>query len=153
MGREIACLERGTYYVYPERSDARLIGEHRVSVVHKPPFFRAPGRDRGSATGMGDRMSDGQELRMESTYNLGVFELDSDIRMVAFDGISIGRPVIVGLNIVGADERSVSTYLTKGPIGAKDGFLYLYGDNEQLESGDVGNRMIEKYRFIESSLQ
>jgi len=151
-GRQIACFDRGAYYVYPERSDARLVDANAdgVAIVHSPPFFKAPTRDRGSA---GDGFSGGEELRMESTLNLGVFELDSDIRMIVFNATRHAPSLIVGANIVGADERSIATYLTKPPVGAANGFLYLFGDNEQLENGEVGNRMIEKYRFIESSLR
>ena len=138
-GSQIACLERGVFYRYAESSDGEPLFLDDDPVVHRPMFYRPPKRDATSENIAGDLM----DLRKEFTYSNGLFELDDDHRLVTFE-----YPAEAKMNIVNMDtQTSVSTTTDWGIKLAKDGFLYISGDNELLSSGEIGNRTLEVWQF------
>ena len=153
LGHQLACLDKGVYYIYPESSDARLVGIRGEQYRHRPAYYYAPTRDRKKGN-MGTMIEDGRELRRESTMAGAVFNLDGDRRIIAFVNSprNTGRNVFsMGLNIVSdrnENAAGVSTFIRKQPLAAKNGLLYLMGDNKLYESGNLGNPTIEVYRFI-----
>ena len=153
-GRYLACSDEGVYYLYPESSDARLLGSDKAGYRHRPAYYYAPTRDRKRGD-MATLIEDGQTLSRESTMAVAVFDLDGEHRIVAFansprymDGT---RSFSMGLNIVSdrAENASgVSTFVTRQPLAAKSGLLYLMGDNKRMDSDEPGNPMIEVWRFV-----
>ena len=140
-GRQIACFERGIFYRYSESSDGEPLFLGNDPVVHRPMFYRPPQRDMTSQGG--DRMGDLMDLRMEFTYSHGLFELDDDHRLVTFE-----NPSEANMNIVNMDtQTSVSIATDWWIMLARDGLLYVYGDNELLSSGEIGNKTLEVWQF------
>ncbi len=138
-GRQIACFERGIFYRYAEDSDGEPLFLDNDPVVHRPMFYRPPKRDATSGNIIGDL----RDLRMEFTYSHGLFELDDDHRLVTFE-----YPAEANMNIVNMDtQTSVSIATDWWIMLARDGLLYVYGDNELLSSGEVGNKTLEVWQF------
>ena len=138
-GRQIACFERDVFYRYAEGSDGEPLFLDNDPVVHRPMFYRPPKRDATSANISGDL----RELEKEFTYSNGLFELDDDHRLVTFE-----YRAEANMNIVNMDtQTSVSTTTDWGIMLAKDGLLYVHGDNELLSSGEIGNRTLEVWQF------
>ncbi len=143
-GREITCFDRGIFYRYAESSDGESLWPRSYPVMHQPMGYRPPERDLGSR-GISNLTSELQELAREFTYSDGIFELDENHRIVTFQ-----YPTEVNMNIVSMDtEASVSTALGPGKWVkmAKDRLVYFVGDYEQLPSGEMGNRVLEVWRF------
>ena len=140
-GRQIACFERGVFYRYAEGSDGEPLFPDDDPVVHRPMFYRPPQRDITSQGGA--RFGDLADLAKEFTYSHGLFELDDDHRLVTFQ-----YPAEANINIVNMDtQTSVSTSTDWFVMLAKDGFLYVDGENELLSSGEIGNETIEVWQF------
>ena len=140
-GRQIACFERGIFYRYAEGSDGIPLFLDNDPVVHRPMFYRPLKRDMTSHGG--DRIGDLMDLQTEFTYSNGLYALDDDHRLVTFQ-----YPSEANMNIVNLDtQTSVSTTTDWGIKLAKDGFLYVQGDNELLSSGEIGNRTLEIWQF------
>ncbi|MCY3614157.1 MAG: hypothetical protein OXH03_03575 [Bacteroidetes bacterium] len=140
-GRQIACFEHGVFYRYAESSDGEPLVLDNDPVVHRPMFYRPPKRDMTSQGG--DRMGDLRDLAKEFTYSNALYALDDDHRLVTFE-----YPAEANMNIVNMDtQTSVSTSTDLGIMLAKDGLLYVYGDNERLSSGEFGNRTLEVWQF------
>ena len=138
-GRQIACLERGVFYRYAEGSDGEPLFLDDDPVVHRPMFYRPPKRDATSENIAGDLM----DLRKEFTYSNALHALDDDHRLVTFQ-----YPAEANMNIVNMDtQTSVSTTTDWGIMLAKNGLLYVYGGNELLSSGEIGNRTLEVWQF------
>ena len=144
IGRQIACFDHGVFYRYPESSDGEPLFPGNAPVIHRPTFYRPPQRDMKKIDDMGPRMDDLMELSREATYTSGLFELDEIHRLVTFETSRYRTP----LNIVNTEtQTSVSTVTDLRFKLAKHGFMYVLGDFEPLPSGEVGNRMLELWRF------
>ena len=140
-GRQIACFERGVFYRYAESSDGEPLFLDDDPVVHRPMFYRPPQRDMTSQGGA--RAGDLRDLAQEFTYSDALRALDDDHRLVTFE-----YPAEANMNIVNMDtQTSVSTSTDWGILLAKDGFLYVHGDNERLSSGEIGNETLEVWQF------
>lgn len=138
-GRQIACFERGVFYRYAESSDGEPLFLDDDPVVHRPMFYRPPKRDIIGRDLTGELM----DLAKEFTYSHGLFELDDDHRLVTFQ-----YPAEANMNIVNMDtQTSVSTKSDWFIKLARDGFLYVSGDNELLSSGEMGNKTLEVWQF------
>lgn len=151
VGREIACLDHGVYYRYPEGSDGRpLFGAENV-ILHKPFFFRPLSRDRTASgqSGMNDRVGEFLEITSEATLSTGIFALDEDHRMLTFTTKSLNVNVPTVINIVSSEARPSMSILTerRGIRLAKNGLLFLEGDYEVLANGEYGNPILEVLRF------
>lgn len=138
-GRQIACFERGVFYRYAEGSDGEPLFLDDDPVVHRPIFYRPPRRDVIGGDITGELM----DLRKEFTYSNGLFELDDQHRLVTFQ-----YPAEANMNIVNMDtQTSVSTFTEWFIMLARDGFLFVSGDNEILSSGEIGNKTLEVWQF------
>lgn len=143
QGRSIACFERGIFYRYAESVDAEPLWPGSELVTHRPTFFRPLRRDLASTDDMGARVDDLVELLRESTNLNGIFKLDETHRLVAYKPWRENA-----LNIVNMEtQTSVSTKTDLSFILAQHGLVYMLGDYEVLPSGDVGNQMLEVWRF------
>ncbi|MDE2828219.1 MAG: hypothetical protein OXL40_13105 [Bacteroidota bacterium] len=141
-GRQIACLERGVFYRYAEDSDGESLFLDDDPVVHRPIFYRPPERDITRPRG-GNIIGDLMDLRKEFTYSNGLFELDDDHRLVTFE-----YPAEANMNIVNMDtQTSVSTTTDWFIMLAREGLLYVHGDNELLSSSEMGNKTLEVWQF------
>ena len=144
IGHQIACFDHGVFYRYPESSDGEPLWPGNTPVIHRPTFFRPPQRDVMETKNMSAYIDDLRELSREATYSSGLFDLDETHRLVTFESSRAGVP----LNIVNTEiQTSVSTVTDLRFILAKHGSLYVLGDHEPLPSGEVGNRMLELWRF------
>ena len=89
-------------------------------------------------------MDDLMELAREATYSSGLYKLDENHRLVTFEAL----PPRIPLSIVNTKTQTSVSAVTDLPFKlAKHGFLYVRGDNEPLPAGEVGNRMLERWRF------
>ena len=145
VGRELACFEQGVFFRYAESSDAEPLFPGHAPVLHRPTFFRPIRRDMIRTDDMGARADDVLELMREATFSSGIFELDESHRLVKFH--TWGRETQI--NIVNMEtETSVSSITELLLEVAEHGILYVSGDYESLPSGEVGNQMLEVWRFI-----
>lgn len=151
LGRELACLDHGVYYRYPESSDGRPLFGAENAILHKPFFFRPVSRDRTTSgqSGMNDRVGEFLEITSESTLSTGIFALDDDHRMLTFTTKSLNQNVPTAINIVSLKARPSMSILTerRGIRLAKNGLLFLQGDYEVLANGEYGNPILEVLRF------
>ena len=144
VGHQIACFDHGVFYRYPESSDGEPLFPGNAPVIHRPTFFRPPQRDMIKTSSGAARMDNLMELSREATYSNGLYALDEIHRLVVFEPLQAGTP----LNIVNTEtQTSVSTFTDLRIKLAQHGFLYVLGDYEPLPSGEVGNQMLERWRF------
>ncbi len=151
VGREIACLDHGVYYRYPESSDGRPLFGAENAILHKPFFFRPLSRDRSTSgkSGMNARVDEFLEIISEYTLSEGIFALDGDHRMLTFTTKSLNLDVPTAINIVSLGARPSMSIFTerRGIRLAKNGLLFLQGDYEVLANGEYGNPILEVLRF------
>ncbi len=145
VGRELACFDRGVFFRYAESSDAEPLFPGNEPVVHRPTHFRPIRRDMIRTDDMGARTDDVLDLMREATFSSGIFELDESRRLVKFH--TWGRQTQI--NIVNMEtQTSVSSITDLLLEVAEHGILYVLGDYEPLPSGEMGNQMLEVWRFI-----
>ncbi len=145
-GRSLECFDDGVWYAYVYSTDATPIRPQGSFTHHKPPFLKTRKRDKPSP--------DPRDMRglYDSSDVLGLYRLNVSTRMIAHMGLRHHGKVLQGLGLTIVDHRnsfpSISTVSPRSLMGAGAGLLYLRGDHELLSDGDVGNRLILRYRFV-----
>lgn len=147
LGREIACFDDAVYFRYPESSDGEPLWSGPAQIRFRLPFYRAPQRDMGGGGSMNSRIDDLRQLSREFTYSTGIFELDEFHRMVTFNA-RYGSGEVSFHVVDSRTQTSLHSETDRIIRTAKNGYLYLEGDYEELSSGELGNRMIEVLRFV-----
>lgn len=152
-GLQVACFSNSVVYVYPESADARSIDRRTTLPQYRAPFYHPPTRDRRRPSEISARLEDGRELELESTLALAVLPLDDDYRLMVFGNSPRARvarnEISMGLNIIGMESDSdvaVSTYITRAPLAARNGFLYTRSPRS-MDTIALGNPTIEVYEF------
>ena len=143
-GRAMACFEEGVFFRYVESSDAEPMMPGNNPVMHRPTHFRPVQRDMITTKGMGAGADDFLDLLRKATFASGIFELDESHRLVKFHTWGRDTPI----NIVNMETQTSASTITDMRVEvAEDGLLYVLGEYEPLPSGEVGNRMLEIWRF------
>ncbi|MDE2732266.1 MAG: hypothetical protein OXI38_12820 [Bacteroidota bacterium] len=152
-GLALACFDDGPYYTTLSRPDAWPVREHTHPTQAHPRFFEERERDLSLTR------DDAAETRqiVSAPINGGVFALEPETRMVIYlylqgkwRSVPHDRPIGIGLGIASNTNKftPVSTLSQVYPLGARDGYIYSAGDNEQLPNGDMGNPVVLRHRFI-----
>ena len=151
-GRDFACFESGPWYRYSEEMDASPVYALAQIERAQPEFFVRRDRDLSEGLSMQERAQERNAL----PELVGIYALDNDTRMGAFSGIGAefstsdteGRQP-VGLSIVSHSGKfsAKSTVPYRYPEAAGHGHLYFLGDIASMDEGDLGNRVVIRYRF------
>ena len=151
-GRDFACFDSGPWYKYPEEMDASPIYAHGLVARAQPEFFVK--RDRDVRKGL-SLLEEVQESSAFPSLD-GLYALDSDTRMGVFSRIgdeyrsdNMVGTIPFGLSIVSNNGKfsAKSTVPYRTPKATHRGYLYILGDHVSADDGDVGNRIVIRYRF------
>jgi hypothetical protein len=155
LGRSIACFDDGPYFAYQESVDAMPAYAKADLTLQRPKFFVDRPRDLRQNWSR-DRQRE-EWNKYPSLY--GVFALTPQTRMVThFNLWDRWRPAglddqtyFLGIGIVSNTgqflPRSIITTIV--PIAAGHGYMYERKEHELLPDGELGNRLIIKYRFVQ----
>ena len=155
-GLAMACFDDGPWYTTLSRPDAWRVREYTNPIQVHPRFFEERERDIPWTQDDDYRY----EQMFSAPINGGVFALESETRMVIYlylqgewRSVPQDRPIGIGLGIASNTDKfaPVSTLSQVYPLGARDGYMYSVGDNEQLPDGDMGNPVVLRYKFIPPS--
>ena len=154
-GRSIACFNDGPYFAYQESMDAMPAYAKTELTLQRPKFFVDRPRDLPRNWSRDQKRE--EWLKYPSLY--GAFALARQTRMVTHHSLgdrwrpaALGdRTYVVGIGIVSNTEQFPprSTITTVVPIAAGYGYMYREEKHELLPSGELGNPLIVKYRFVQ----
>ncbi len=154
LGRNIDCFSDGPYYTYLGSMDAMPARFDAESAQQRPEFYSE--RPQDLSRNMSREARTAEWNRYITTD--AVFALDSQTRMVVYrnlddrwqpEGLEDAR-FRLGISVASNDGRFLprSTISPMWPKAAGYGYTYSLGDHEPLPDGEVGNRLILRYRFI-----
>jgi hypothetical protein len=153
-GLELTCANEDVYYLFPGQSDAISLFAYGSTTRFEAPYFKAPHRDRKRLRDTADRLTDAEEIRSSSTLAVATFALDDRSRLIVHRIPSATDPRRTdgyGLTVVleGPNTRGYSTIVPFAPTAVRNQKMYVIGDNEWLDTDELGNQQIMVFRFME----
>lgn len=148
QGRAMSCAESTVSYLYTDEPDARQLHGPRGTIIHYPPNYTPVPFLDNSHKDLSELSQRLQDLRRESDFAIGTFELGKDFRIVVFEdwkGRIRNSPVL--LNVISKlnPEESYSVRTHNWPYASRDGKLFVKNVGGSEDRSDATNPVIEVY--------